>query len=291
MRLAAPGRRCINWRTVSAQPRGSNHESRPGRNTKKLEHNVILKGKTTEHQIDVYWEFEAGGTTYYTIVQAKDWGQPVNQGHMLTLKGVLDDLNIRATGIMVTRTGYQDGAEKVAKGYGIVLYELREMTDSDWAGRIKTIIVRINILDPKISDVKFMTDDAWLAQKKRELDVPAGDPIEIFGMAGALQLTAEDGKPAGLMSDILNKYIPTDLQPHLTKDISHDFEPGLFIATKHAKIPRMPIRGLRCKFEVGVLTEERRLGGENFAHFILKNTLENKAHLFSKEQKLFKKVQ
>ena len=62
--------------------------------TVKLEHNVILQGKTTTHQIDVYWEFERGGIKYATIVQAKDWKQPVEQGQLLQLKAVLDDLKI-----------------------------------------------------------------------------------------------------------------------------------------------------------------------------------------------------
>src|SRR6516164_9670637 len=74
-----------------------------------VQHNVSLKGKATTHQIDVYWEFEKGGVTYRTVVQAKDWATPVMQGELLKFKAVLDDLPQQRRGDFVTRTGYQDG--------------------------------------------------------------------------------------------------------------------------------------------------------------------------------------
>jgi restriction endonuclease Mrr len=91
-----------------------------------VQHNVTLRGKHTNHQIDVYWKFEVGGIQYETIVQAKDWKNPVNQGELLKFKGVLDDLPGQPKGIFVTRTGYQSGAKEWAFAHGILLYELKE---------------------------------------------------------------------------------------------------------------------------------------------------------------------
>jgi hypothetical protein len=48
--------------------------------------NVTLPGKTTSHQIDIYWKFEVGGVQYETIVQTKDWGKPVDKGQLLLFK-------------------------------------------------------------------------------------------------------------------------------------------------------------------------------------------------------------
>jgi len=70
-----------------------------------VKHNVTLQGKTTTHQVDVYWEFEKGGITYRTVVQAKDWATPVVQGELLKFKSVLDDLPQQPRGVFVTRTG------------------------------------------------------------------------------------------------------------------------------------------------------------------------------------------
>jgi hypothetical protein len=43
---------------------------------------VTLQGKLTKHQIDVYWEFRIGDVVYRTVVQAKDWSKPVDQGKL-----------------------------------------------------------------------------------------------------------------------------------------------------------------------------------------------------------------
>ena len=44
-----------------------------GIHTIDVQHDIVLQGKTTSHQIDVYWEFALGGISYRTIIQAKDW--------------------------------------------------------------------------------------------------------------------------------------------------------------------------------------------------------------------------
>jgi restriction endonuclease Mrr len=74
-----------------------------------VKHDVTLTGRTTDHQIDVYWEFERGGIKYITLVQAKDWATRVEQGELLKFKAVLDDLPNQPRGVFVTRTGYQKG--------------------------------------------------------------------------------------------------------------------------------------------------------------------------------------
>ena len=48
-----------------------------------VERNKTLQGKTTPHQIDVYWKFEKGGIPYEAIVQAKDWRSRVKLGQLL----------------------------------------------------------------------------------------------------------------------------------------------------------------------------------------------------------------
>src|ERR1017187_8716700 len=91
-----------------------------------VKRDVVLKGKETSHQIDIYWKFEIGEVQYETIVQAKDWGKRVDQGALLQFKSVLNDLPGQPKGIFVTRTGYQKSAKKYALARGILLYELRE---------------------------------------------------------------------------------------------------------------------------------------------------------------------
>ena len=92
-----------------------------------VERDKTLQGKTTHHQIDVYWKFEKTGITYETIVQAKDWQSRVKKGQLIEFKGILDDLPGQPRGIFVTRSGYQKSAKTFAMKHGIILYELDEL--------------------------------------------------------------------------------------------------------------------------------------------------------------------
>jgi len=95
----------------------------------RVEHDVKLKGITNEHQVDVYWEFDAGGITYRTVVECKDWKEPVEQGVLFALHSVLQQLPGQPRGVVVARSGFQEGAQLFAKAHGIVLYELRAPRD------------------------------------------------------------------------------------------------------------------------------------------------------------------
>lgn len=92
-----------------------------------VEQNKTLQGKAVPHDVDVYWKFEKGGIVYETIVQAKDWQNPVKKGQLIEFKGVLDDLPGQVRGVFVTRTGYQKGAKDFAEAHKIILYELGEL--------------------------------------------------------------------------------------------------------------------------------------------------------------------
>ena len=157
-----------------------------------IERNKTLQGKTTPHQIDVYWNFEKGGIPYEAIVQAKDWQSRVKLGQLLEFKGVLDDLPGQPRGIFVTRSGYQRGAKTFAAAHGIILYELNEppkppnttMTTLGWVkyeAEIRSFELPANnpehepveelamglkttVYEPRYSNIQFEIDPAWFAQ-------------------------------------------------------------------------------------------------------------------------------
>jgi hypothetical protein len=151
-----------------------------------VRHNVTLQGKTTTHQIDLYWEFKIGGICYTTVVQAKDWATPVGQGELLKFRAVLDDLPGQPRGIVVTKNGYQRGAEEYAHAHGIVLYELAEnpaperpappivVTVEDYMSMavvglaypdspksLAGIRVNFTISTPRYSNLRLQVDKAW----------------------------------------------------------------------------------------------------------------------------------
>jgi hypothetical protein len=133
-----------------------------------VQRNVFLVGKSgASHQIDVTFTFKAGGISYRTIVQCKDWGSPVKQGQVLEFKQVLDEIPGQPRGIMVARSGFQEGAKTLAAHHGIKLYELRDPKDEDWNGLIRTIVTQVRVREPRFENAQFVVDeDAVRAELK-----------------------------------------------------------------------------------------------------------------------------
>ena len=88
-------------------------------------HDVKLEGRSGQkHQIDVYWEYEVAGNKHKVAIECKNYNRPVPISVVQSFKGVLDDLN-GVNGIIVTKRGFQEGAKRDAKEWGISLKELR----------------------------------------------------------------------------------------------------------------------------------------------------------------------
>ena len=258
--------------------------------TVKLKHNVKLQGKTTTHQIDVYWEFDRGGIKYVTIVQAKDWQQPVKQGQLLQFKGVLDDLPFQATGIFVTLTGYQQGARNYARGNGILLYELREPTEVDWEGKVKTIVIRLEFFFRESSDINFVHDKEWVAEERHKRGISEDEPLKlcITGRTDETLIYDEDGQKITTLKDIINSFVLPSSEEISSVKKKHSFSEPAFIHTGIEKFPKLKLKALEATISVSKDVEEIRLNGEDIVGFILKNTLEGSQYTFDKNRKLRK---
>lgn len=105
----------------------------------KVEHNISLEGRSgVQHQIDVLWRFKQAGIDHAVLIECKNYGSNLTLEKIRNFFGVLHDIgNVR--GIIVTKTGYQSGAAKFARHYGIKLKILRKPILEDWNGRIKNI--------------------------------------------------------------------------------------------------------------------------------------------------------
>jgi hypothetical protein len=145
-----------------------------------VEHDVVKQGLKTAHQIDVYWEFALAGVKYRTVVQAKNWTKPVDQGELLKFESVLADIPGKPLGIMVTAAGYQKGALDVANTSGIWIYELRPESPptltmnhtgharvaikglcKNVSGKPFGMILDAEVVNPEFSDLVFHVDSAW----------------------------------------------------------------------------------------------------------------------------------
>ena len=182
----------------------------------KVQHDVKLEGKSGQkHQIDVYWEYEIAGITHKVAIECKNYSKPIAISKVRDFYGVLSDLN-NVAGIMVTKAGFQEGAKKFAKQYGISLKELRNPTREEC-----TIGELITTTLADIRHTLFLVDEEWATNNgydfqayRRRLDMfhctgrwsnSSHIPIELNNK----NICDASGKPISSL-DALEKKIPSD---------------------------------------------------------------------------------
>jgi hypothetical protein len=182
------------------------------------------------HQIDVYWEFQLAGHTYKTAIECKAFDQDIPIGKIRDFYGVLIDVP-RLNGIFATLVGYQSGAKRYAKYYGISLQEVRAPSDSDWDGKIKDIHVNMHIVMPRITSFAPRVSQAFRFKMTEgqvmqfQLRGLSHDPI-IFDQAGAVKISYEDlrrGLPAGITPAVGRTHF-VSLPEHILKVDGTDLE-------------------------------------------------------------------
>lgn len=251
-----------------------------------IKHNVRLEGKSVPHQIDVYWSFKQGGVTHHVVVQAKDWATPVTKDKVLTFRAVLNDLKVGAIGIMVTKTGYQAGAEAAARNNGILLYRLAEMTEKDWEGRIKTIVFRLHAGRPEMLSFGPELDRAWLGKELDRLEIPKdeGVPLQI---TNETRIVTTDGALLCTVADAFKTGEDETRRKAADLDYAHTFPEEAFIETGDAQLPRLKVTELRFRFKYREVVREMRTEGSDLARFILANVTDGTSHLFGPDKRHF----
>ena len=276
-----------------------------------VKRDVILQGKTTSHQIDIYWKFEVGGVPYETIVQAKDWNKPVDKSHLLLFKAILDDLPGQPRGIFVTRSGYQAGAEEFALAHGILIYELREteeeapvpLTVGGWAnitlvrmplhGTVKCVGEEANIENvyalgfawdvctPQFSEIKFHVTPGRLKQEfptkdlgdSKHVDFPVAPLTDII-------LYNQEGTSVDNLQTLFSKLIEGMREEKIDqKRVSHAFTEPTFIRVVSLGIPHLKIDAVSANVEIQHSHHTRRAKMSNFAQLVL--------HQLNSDQKLW----
>lgn len=91
----------------------------------------LVNSAGVSRQFDVYFEFEAGGHLYRTVIECKDYTSAIKAEKIDAFLGKtagIPGLNL----IYATRTGYQSGAVAIAKANNVRLLVIDEAGDEDW---------------------------------------------------------------------------------------------------------------------------------------------------------------
>ncbi|MFE4977744.1 hypothetical protein ACFRAR_37280 [Kitasatospora sp. NPDC056651] len=125
--------------------------------TTRLEHNVVLPGRASPHQIDVLWEFTTeSGHAHRVVFECRRKSRSLEQNDALAFKGVVEEVSFDAvptTGVMVHVKGFQLGARKIADTYGLIILEMRSPTDKDVKGRLMEIRISVTPRVPVVKDL------------------------------------------------------------------------------------------------------------------------------------------
>jgi hypothetical protein len=89
--------------------------------------NARIKGRSgTFHQVDVYYEFDRDGVRYKVAIECADTKLPVEKGRIGDFAFRLNDIG-NIIGVVVSRGGYQLGADTLAGQYGIELLQPQDL--------------------------------------------------------------------------------------------------------------------------------------------------------------------
>jgi hypothetical protein len=253
-----------------------------------VQQNVILQGKDSKHQIDVYWEFKHAGIKYCTVIQAKDWNSSVKQEQLFAFKTILQDLPGQPRGIFVTKKGYQKGAKEFAEKNGIELFELREFTEEDAKGRIKTINLTIKGFMPHSEILSIEHDEDWVKNFMKNNNIQGEVNIGMSGDPKYTYLLNSDYSNRITFEDLINGLYPKDYveMPKEIKEIS--FSEETYIKTDSSIIPYLKIKNMKVAVQVRMIELNHKIEFDDVVAFILKNVLSQEERLIKDDLKLLR---
>jgi len=253
-----------------------------------VQRDVTLQGIVSSHQIDVYWEFKHADIIYYTIIQCKDWNSPVKQEHLFTLNQVLQDLPHQPRGIVVTKTGYQEGALEFAKAHGIELFELREFSEEDAKGRIQTILINIIAYIPHSNIVGFESDTLWVNNYLKDHDIKCESGIKIYGNSESIFALNEKGEKIESLKSLVDNIFPEGFEelPKTRKELY--FSEPTFFRTTSELMPLIKINKILVDISVDKMELQQRIEFNDIIAFILKNVITNEERLIKDDLTLLR---
>lgn len=203
-----------------------------GIETLRLQRDVVLVGLATENQIDVVWEFKAAsGRLVRLLFECRRYGRRITQQALHSWRSVVDDVSVAGVdtfGVMVTTTGYQAGAQRVADTYGIVICELRAPADEDLAGRVWSVRVQMTPRLPTATDLAV------------EATEQLGTDVSFNGVLGEFSLELADGIVSSLGDELLRGELGSlDEPPTAPHRVTRTYDPPVILRRVEEPIARV----------------------------------------------------
>lgn len=226
-------------------------------------HNKDIVGRSdVAHQIDVMWRFKHATVEHLILVECKHYSKNVSLGAVRSFFGVVHDIGAR--GIMVTKVGFQDGATRFAKHYGIDLKLLRPPGENDWGGLIREVQINFEFKWPESSPDRPVVVQFFLSPSNDEMKAR----LESAQRAG--QLSIDTGPDAQLLdrngvpvTEMFRLWLPRQL-PVLENAVGGPYVHTIDLKDRFIKLPLpgggtdlVPVQKLEVQYFVSGFTNER----------------------------------
>ncbi|WP_118976519.1 restriction endonuclease [Taibaiella koreensis] len=191
--------------------------------TTQVRHNVKVKGKSTTHQVDIYWEYAIAGIKHKVAIECKNYNKRISKNIIASFNSILNDIG-NTNGIIVTKVGFQKGAKEFANFYGINLVELREPKAEDWQGRLKVLKTNVQTIGFNVKKWSVELDYEWC---KANIPEDKLDSIKVVISGMNYEIWVYDDKGEGLKNfQQLQDGLPYDENNLIDNKYVHMFENG-----------------------------------------------------------------
>lgn len=235
-----------------------------------------VRGKSeVEHQIDVLTKYSDGVHSYRTAIECKYWNQKIDKDTIMKLSEIVEDAGLNK-GVVVSKLGFTEDAIKTAKTRNIGLVELREPTEQDWEGRIKTIVVNINMLLPEILRMDILVKED---QKLTE--------VQILSMLLNDYIVKGKDQSTQTLGDIAKQFHTELAKQEGGKEYAkvYSFNEDSILISKIQNI-EFPITGVKFTGTLKILRKEVKINGEDTVWMIMKSIFENRSYTISKDRNI-----
>lgn len=237
--------------------------------TVSVEHNVNVQGKSTKHQIDVYWEYFVAGIKHKVAIECKNYSKNISIGKIRDFNSVLNDIG-GTNGIMVTKVGFQKGAQTFAEANGINLVVLRDPIDEDWTGKIKIISTTIEAVSTEVLNRKIDLDLDWIKDNLPKESLKNFE-FRLTGFSNEIWILSPTGEKIKNLLQIEDSLpIPKDQ----ISNIKH-YEPFENHFIEIEKYGKLRIKGIDFLYNINSTTSKFEIDGSKMVKAIVKNVLTN----------------
>ncbi|MEG0984231.1 restriction endonuclease [Algoriella sp.] len=245
--------------------------------TVEVKHNVKIQGKSSKHQIDVYWEYTFAGVNHKVAIECKNYNKKLNIGIVRNFYGTLEDIgNIQ--GIIVTKVGYQKGAKLFAEGHGINLIVIREPQSDDWNGRIKTIVTDVEAISQNAKKWFVQLDYEWC-----KINIPENQlnliEVKISGMNNEIWIYDNNGNRIKNFLQLQDE-LPVIENQNSDNKYVYEFDNAYI---KSENLGNIKIKAIQITYDTFIDKAQWVFDGENATKAILKNVLTGEMKFIKKD--------